>query len=876
MSFTYTDNKTREISFPLGGIGSGCIGLGGDGRLKDWEIFNRPNKGSVNGLSHFAIKAERGGQTVDARVLHGDLAAPYVGEMTGQEKTGFGYGPRRENLGGVPHFRKTEFVGEFPFAKIRYIDEKFPGQVELEAFNPFIPLDDKNSSLPAAFFEVLVRNTTSEVLEYTVAGTLCNPAEPGNSRHDLIQSEESTVISLNSPKSAPSHPSYGGLSIGSDSGSSSDVSYQQYWYRGRWFDGLGVYWRDFVEPGPLENREYNSENATGVQDSATLARRVRVESGAECRIRFVVSWHYPNCYNYWSGEGCTCDPGSECDTTVQTWRNYYATVFKSATEVASYALSRWKELHARTKTFKDTLFSSSVPAEVIDAVSANISILKTPTALRLTDGSFYGFEGCDQYEGCCEGSCTHVWNYAYALPYLFPKLERSMRDLEFNYNLREDGQLEFRLMLPLGSSKWGFRACVDGQYGAVLKSYREWKISGDDEWLQKVWPAVKRAIEFAWAESNVDRWDPEKSGVIDGRQHHTLDMELFGPNSWLNSLYLAGLKAGAAMAEQVGDKDAARLYLEIFERGKKWTDQELFNGEYYFQKLNLNDKSVLEAHHRPGDKVLKGSDILEAYWDGEHGEIKYQIAEGSAIDQVLGQWHANLLGLGEILDREQTKKALESIYRYNYKSSMRYTFNPCRTFCLNDEAGTVICDWPEGKYKPYVPVVYAEETMHGFEYQAACHMIQEGLVEEGLELVRAVRDRYDGERRNPWNEIECGSNYARSMASYALLLTFSGFDCNLSKGELRFDPIFRNGEAFSSFWSVASAWGQFQVTGKDVSLRVCEGTVSLSRLALPFLKSKPRRIKAGSESLNFSWDDGAVSFSAPVEIREGTQLQVEK
>ncbi len=63
--FTYTGNRTQEISFPLGGIGTGSIGLAGNARLIDWEIANLPNKGSVNGFSHFAIKAEHDGKIVD-------------------------------------------------------------------------------------------------------------------------------------------------------------------------------------------------------------------------------------------------------------------------------------------------------------------------------------------------------------------------------------------------------------------------------------------------------------------------------------------------------------------------------------------------------------------------------------------------------------------------------------------------------------------------------------------------------------------------------------------------------------------------------------------------------------------------------------------
>ena len=183
-----------------------------------------------------------------------------------------------------------------------------------------------------------------------------------------------------------------------------------------------------------------------------------------------------------------------------------------------------------------------MPRPVLDAVSANISILKTSTCLRLEDGAFYGWEGCHANSGCCEGSCTHVWNYAYAMPFLFPNLERSLRELDYRYNQRADGGMSFRLQLPLGSPRSEFRPCADGQFGGVLKVYREWKISGDTKWLRRLWPAVRKSIDFAWAETNLDRWDPDQTGVLHGRQHHTLDMELFGPNAWLTGFYLAAPK----------------------------------------------------------------------------------------------------------------------------------------------------------------------------------------------------------------------------------------------------------------------------------------------------------------------------------------------
>lgn len=877
MSLVYSGRYTREISFPLGGIGTGCVGLGGDGRLRDWEIFNRPNKGSINGFSHFAIKAEKDGEMRDARFLHSDLPPPHSG-TPGTSRRSFGFGARMETLAGVPHFREAEFVGEFPVATIRFVDSTFPGAVVLSAFNPFIPLDEDNSSLPAAFFEISIRNTTDSRLSYTVAGSLTNPAPAGNSRHDIVQSENATILVLDAPKTEIDDPVCGALAIGTDIVADSDTAYQQYWYRGRWFDGLGVYWRDFTAPGLLRNRVYDTENTTGKADSAALARRIHLEPGESGSIRFIVSWYYPNCHRYWPAECGDDDSSCACDASTITWRNHYATRFRSANDVAAYGLSNWNELQGRTAAFRDVLHESSMPPEVIDAVSANISILKTPTTLRLTDGSFYGFEGCDVDAGCCDGSCSHVWNYAYALPYLFPKLERSMRDLEFTYNQRNDGQLAFRLQLPIGSARSRFRACVDGQYGTVLKTYREWKISGDTQWLAARWPAVKRAIEFAWAVTNNDRWDPDKRGIITGRQHHTLDMELFGPNSWLTGFYLAGLKAGAEIADQIGDSAAAIEYREIFARGKTAADQSLFNGEYYQQIIDLDDRSVVEKFHDPHDVIHRGGDIFDAYWDPEHGEIKHQISGGSAVDQVVAQWHANLLGLGEIFDPHQTKSALRAIYRYNFKRSVRFHFNPCRIFCLNDEAATIICEWPEGTRKPYVPIPYAEESLHGCEYQAACHMIQVGLVEEGLELVRAVRDRYDGEKRNPWNEMECGSNYARSMASYALLLAYSGFGCDMSRNELRFDPILGEGSEFRSLWSVGSAWGSVLVSDREFRLRILEGSLQLAVLRVPFLHREPRAVQVDSGEnpvdMAYTWTEGVISFSTPVKVPAGASMLV--
>ncbi|MBP1966500.1 GH116 family glycosyl-hydrolase [Paenibacillus aceris] len=850
MKKRYVGVKTKEISFPLGGIGSGSIGLSGNGRLIDWEIMNRPNKRSFNGFSHFSIKAEKDGELVDARILNGDLQSPYIGEPVrgGNLHSGYGFGPESQTMAGMPHFQHTEFAGEFPLAEMTFRDPGFPGQIELMAFNPFIPLNDKDSSLPAAFFEWEIHNTTDALITYTLCLSISNPV-PGEKgiQHQYAealgeQGQNLHTLSLSSIQFDAEHPQFGDVCIATDA---DEVSHQNYWYRGGWCDALEMYWRDFTKPGKLKNRIYQVEALTNPRnkDTASLASHFSLQPGERRKVRFAICWNFPNMHNYWNpqtGGG-------------NSWKNYYATLFKDSRSTAAYALSHWQRLLTETLAFKEALFAATLPEAVLEAVSANLSVLKTATSMRLTDGSFYGFEGCIEDSGCCEGSCTHVWNYAYAMPFLFPSLERSMRHLDFKYNQRADGRMSFRLMLPVGREAQNFRACADGQFGGVIKAYRDWKISGSTQWLAAQWPAIKQSIEYAWAQSNEDRWDPEQTGVLMGRQHHTLDMELFGPNSWLGGFYLAALKAGSEMAAHLGESSTAETYLCMFQNGKAWIDKHLFNGSYYVQQLDLSDQAMLRAF---GDE-----ETIQNYWNEEVQEIKYQIGEGCAIDQVVAQWHAHLCGLGEIFDPNQTRLTLKALYQHNFKKSMRSEANTWRLYALNDEAGLVICTWPEGTTKPAIPLTYNSETMTGFEYQAASHMIQEGLVEEGVSIVQAIRDRYDGEKRNPWNEIECGSNYARSMASYSLLHAFSGFVFNMAEGMIGFHPVVNGEDHFRTIWSLDQGWGIFELSADRILLEIKSGVLNLKRLKLP--KSEVERtsdIRVSGEKVNFEVIGDEIHF----------------
>ncbi len=871
--FVYRGRRTREISFPLGGIGTGSIGLSGSGRLVDWEIYNRPNKGSFNGFSHFAIRAERAGQVIDARVLHGDLHPPYSGSLSGNTYNSFGFGPARETLAGLPHFSEVEFTGTFPLARLRFLDEitPFPGEVRLLAFNPFIPLNEFDSGIPGAFFEFEITNTSPEPLTYLLAGTLGNPL-PANNIHTIYPEDQRTYLHLRSDSPVPGPTGPGDLTLAVEGG---EISAQPFWFRGAWFDNLEVYWREFSsQPGGLKPRRYPPDKA-GEKNAGSLASRFNLQPGQTRRVRFVISWSFPIFENYWNE---ATNQLARQRGLEPRWKNYYATRFENSFSSAQYALQNWDRLYAETLLFQETLYASDLEPAVIDAIAANLAVLKSATVLRLEDGTFYGFEGCHPGAGCCEGSCTHVWNYTQAAAFLFPALERSMRAADFSLNQRADGAMRFRLPLPAAipaEAHWVFHPCADGQFGNVLKAYADWKISGDTGWLTRHWPAIRKSIEFAWAPTNEYRWDPQQSGVLSGRLHHTLDMELFGPSSWLNGFYLGALKAGAEMAEALGESETAQSYRSIFQRGKAWTDAHLFNGEYYIQAIDLNNRSLIEAFDQSGASMV-GS-ISDSYWDSEHSEIKYQVGEGCEIDQLLAQWHANLYGLGEIFDPTQARKALQSLFRYNFKQSMRSFYNPCRVFALNDERGLVMCEWPAHVRKPMIPVPYSQEVMTGFEYAAAILMIQSGLVAEGLEVVRAVRERYDGEKRNPWNEIECGSNYARAMASYGLLLAFSGFAFDLPHEMIGFDPIRLIDGRFQSFWSLGTGWGIYRQGPNQVELEVLSGALKIRRLQLPFLKAgEASGVHLDLRPLAFHQAGSDVILAESTTIRRGSRIVVER
>ena len=611
---------------------------------------------------------------------------------------------------------------------------------------------------------------------------------------------------MQNPALAPTDLGHGTFALAVLNTSDGHFTALRGWPGGRWWNSPLLFWDDFSSDGELGPE---SEHLSPV--GAVCLNR-NIAPGADAEYGFLLAWHFPNR----TPDRCGWTaPKGHGDTVIGNW---YSTRFSDAWTAAQYASRKLPELEARTQRFVKAIRDTTLPGPVKDAALSNLSTLNSTTCFRTADGKFHGFEGVDDHLGCCFGNCTHVWNYETSTASLFPSLSRSLRRSAFGYSMDERGAMYFRQLLPDGIERFGY-AAADGQMGQIIKAYLDWQLSGDRDFLTEFWPKVKRAVEFAWISGG---WDANRDGVLEGVQHTTYDVEFYGPNPLCGIYYLGALRAAEEMARTVGDIQSAAEYRRIFESGSKWIDANLFNGEYYIQQI--------EPH--PASDIAKGLRSGMGADDPEHPQ--YQVGDGCLVDQLLGQYLADVAGLGPLIDRENVRKTLDSIYRYNHKGQLFDHDTVQRTFALNDEAALVICDYGRGK-RPKIPFPYYAEVMTGFEHATAALMLYGGMTDRGLECINDIRSRYDGVRRNPWDEAECGHHYARAMASWSGLLALSGFQYRGSDRCVVASPRVQHPE-FRSFWSAGTGWGTFSTVQKagraQLSLSVTEGFLLVRQIEM--------------------------------------------
>jgi uncharacterized protein (DUF608 family) len=914
----YRGDELETIGMPCGGIAAGQLYVRGDGTLAWWWIFNNVTNTGYGDKCYRTYRPDS------------PLEQGFVLRVEGQQRA---WRLSRDDFDAI------EFVGEYPIAHVRYRTKEKPAppvQADMEVFSPFIPLNARDSGLPATVLRFTLTNTSAAAVTADLTGVLQNGVMlheagkyRGMSRNRAVAAEGLAGVLMDFVPAPPQEPKEenretlfedfedglgdrwtvtGDAAAAQPAAGKSPTQQEVAGWHGKRF--INTYQPNDVPQCTLTSRTFTIaepyiaflvgggshagatcmnlvvdgkvvRSATG-RDREQLAPAhwdVRDLAGKTAHLEIVdkasgawghINIDYIRFTNFIPGppplpprehpgfgdmglwvldaagaaagtrggaDGSAVDaadalyplgearpgavrapvrlaPGeSKTVTFLLAWcfpqrkdvGNFYGNAFASSGDVAAYVRANFARLDADTRRFRDTYFDTTLPYWLAARLAMPVSILATETCQWWKDGRFYAWEGV----GCCPGTCTHVWNYEHAAARLFPELARSTR-------LMQD--LEPRAGFDETSGLVGFRSnrayAADGQAGTVLKVYREHLMSPDRKFLDQAWPRVRKAVEFLLGHDGND------DGLIEDSQHNTFDINFVGPNTFVGGLYLAALRAAEEMARAQGDAAFADRCRAVADKGRAGTMARLWNGEYFVQE------------------IPQGADD------------KFQYGTGCLADQVFGQGWAHQVGLGYIYPRESVVSALGAVYRHNFTSDIgpyNTKWPPERWFARPGDPGLFICTWPRGG-RQAEPVRYRDEVWTGIEYQAAGHMLWEGLVDEGLAVIRAVHDRYDGARHNPWNEVECGDHYARAMASWGCLISLEGYVYDGPAGRLGFAPRLTP-EDFKAFFTAAEGWGSL------VQKRAASGQTNRVEVAWGRLTVR---------TLEFDVPDGAAGVRATV------------
>ena len=864
---TYTGDSLRCVAMPMGGLGAGQVALAGDGSLRQWQISHEINHTGFVPHSFFAVWAKphfvkRPRPVEVARVLQTDVyydsefePAPAVND----HEIPAGCRALLDVLPGVENIR---YRGSYPIADLQYVETALPVEVSMEAFTPFIPLDARASGLPAVIFNLTAHNPGDVAVDVAFMGTAQNsvgwdgftridgvssPSYGGN-RNTTIHLDGVSAVDMTSSGIDATHPKQGHVVLAALTNGAPITN---------WWDDPQALWADFRARGVLPDVGESAASALGRTWNSAVAPRVTVEPGETRTVTFVLAWHFPNRYVNWEQSQLGMDDHDSRFFEGAMYSNW----FGSALAVVEHIRDNLADLSDATRLYRDTFFDSTLPAPVLETVSTQTSILRSPTYFWPRNGNFYAFEGCNGAStpqnaprgGCCPLNCTHVLNYEQTLSRLFPDLERTQRDLEFGLQLTGTGGIPHRVVLPLTMPRWGaeYEDCdcaagcddeedlggvqhhgenavyaCDGHFGSILKAYREYLQSGERAWLESIWPQIKLSLDYA-----IERWDDDRDGVLSGSQWNTYDCAIFGHSSFTTSLYLAALRAVEQMALTLGDSAQATSARELFDKGSAKLDTELFNGEFYLQTVDHDRYETMQ------------------YGDGCHA------------DQLLGQWWAHALGLGHLLPAERVTSAVQSIHRHNFRRDLRDHVQRPRVYARPEEPGVLICTWPNGG-ELEDPTNYCHETAWtGIEYSVAGQLIYEGLVNEALEIVSAIRSRQNGRIRNPWNEVECGDHYARALASWNLLDALSGYVYDAGAGSLTVGPRL-SPESYRAFFIGNRGWGTYSqdIKGSALTARVgiARGELELGE----FTMALPEGFAPDSVGVSLAGDDQPATWDA--------------
>ncbi len=867
-------HPATEISgIPLGGVGTGSVEIRSDGYFHEWMVFNlgpwaasgavqlgAPPPMGPGALAFFLWTQSEGGAPLVRRLgTRGDQEDLY-------------------SLSWAKNVEAIEYDPAFPSVELRYLDDTLPVAASATMFSPFTPHDTRASGTPGFNAAFTLKNTGTKRVRVALAARLANPLAWGAADRALklavTQDRATTYLTMRTDAALAQPSTVGSLGLSVTGGEASWIAgdLNQYVANGFWGGIYATFLNDFRTAGrlpslapqptpaallrltdeqitalPLADKQAAARQLRGYASFAALYDRYRQVEGAavesdaalgryltqarrwldgllgrdrkragwgdaalcstvdlapgETReIRFTVGWYFPHHLS---------PKGPDLGHMYEAW-------FKDAEDVSRFLVTNYAAHRDATQGFARALAGATLGPELAEAWSAQLTTLVKDTWWN-RNGEFAVWEGL----GCCGFQTMDVsYQGSGSIIALFPELQERQLEMSAAFQ-RADGRVPHFFTPDLSQVDDQFER-VDMNPQFVLMVCRDWLWRGDKDYLTAMWPHVARAI------ANSALLDGNGDGLPDqDTRRNTYDnWDFFGTPAYIASLWLASLKAGARLADDMGDAAQAAEWRALLRKGAASFDRMLWNGAYY------------------------------SLWvDGPKRD------ECCMSDQLSGEWYTQLMGLGQSLPRERVVAALREIVRQN--------FTP--------EQGLINASYPAGA-RPRFPTFdnpQAAGNWTGIEYAFASMLMEFGLVEEGVAVVRAVGDRYARAGRI-WNHVECGDHYYRAMCSWTTLLAATGFKVDSPRGELTVAPVIRVPEARAP-WVSATAWGELAQTARRLELTCRTGAQSIRRLKVNLAgPALGARLDGRRVACTVSEENGyrVLEFSSPVTLGAGQSLVV--
>ena len=716
MPIKYSSSDNPMSGLPLGGIGCGTL-----------QLFPDGTRGAFTGLNNWEkplgqLHWFRPGTAGDYRV-----ANPFAIFIKQNDKTVSKF-LQKTPLDKCPTVEEIEFEADFPVAKLVFKDKDINLDVSLLAISPFIKNDIKNSALPCAIYSFKVKNTTQEDATVSIMASSINAVGEWNvGRFNKVKHKKGlTGISFYKKNPHPHDGSaYGDISL--TTRKAGHITYQGGWsyarenFRGNIEDRQFDIWSYFSENGELPNESFSKEaQGEGDEWMAAIAVKVKLKPHEEKEIPFYYTWFMPNHY---------------LGHMYQNW-------FNDSWDVAVY-VDRKKEIFLEKITdWRKDIDTAPLSAWLKDGLVNYLSII-TSASWWTRDDQFVMYENPVKWP--LMDSLDVRYYGTMALTIFFPELEKNTMMLFKKYQ-KKDG----RIAHDLGKSQIG---CPSGGTTAghpwkdlstkyALMAYRDFLWTGDMRFLRKIYKSVKKSMEWEFLRDKDGNGLPDNEG-----KDQTYDLwDFYGTNSYSSGIFLASLLACMKMAQHVGDKGFYKKCNEIFEKGKKSFEKELWNGSYYIA-----------------------------------GKSKNKTYDACTAGQLNGQWYAHLLDLGYILPEKHVKKAIKTILELNGKKS---------------QFGIVNSVYADGKIDK--SSYHAENVWAGETYALCALAIYEGFKEEGMDIAKRTWENFVYNRKNVWAQPDVvfahdgslgdGELYVRNMSLWTVPFALARSEKGVRDFLLKLEP----------------------------------------------------------------------------------------